>query len=79
MSPVPLHEILKVIGDTIARDIAAGLYFAGDLFREVLGPMLQGVERDYPDRIIELARKQIRNDGFRIGPLNFGFTADAAG
>ena len=78
-SPVTLHEILEVVGDTVAGDIAAGLYFAGDLFRKVFGPMLEGVEGDNPDRIVELARKQIGNDGFRIRTLNFGFTADAAG
>jgi hypothetical protein len=75
---VALHEILEVVGDTVARDIAASLYFAGYLVRKVFRPMLQGVEGNYPDRIAELTRKEIGNDGFRIRPLDFGFTENAA-
>ena len=79
MSPVALHEILEVVGDTVAGDITASLDFGSDLFRKVFGPMLQGVEGDNPDRIAELARKQISDDGFRIRTLNFGFAVNAAG
>jgi hypothetical protein len=79
LSPVALHEILEVVGDIVARDIAASLDFGGDLFRKVFGPMLQGVEGDNPDGIAELARKQISDDGFRIRALNFGFAVDAPG
>jgi hypothetical protein len=32
MSPVAPHEILEVVGDTVAGNIAASLYFGGDLF-----------------------------------------------
>ncbi|MEA2864752.1 MAG: hypothetical protein QOC84_2708, partial [Bradyrhizobium sp.] len=75
---VALHEILEVVGDTIARDVAVSLYFAGYLARKVFRPMLQGVEGNNPDRIAELPRKQIGNDGFRIRPLDFGFSENAA-
>jgi len=67
------NEVPDVLRHGGAFDIAAGLNFDGDIFRDVLGPMLKRIEGDDPDRIIELARYQVRDDGFEISPLDFRF------
>jgi hypothetical protein len=69
------NEVLDMLGDGGAIDVAAGLNFGGDIFRYVLRPMLQRVEGDNADRVVELPRQEIGDDGFEVGPLNFGFAA----
>jgi len=52
---VAVNEFLKVIGNGVALDIAAGLNFACDFLRDVPRPVLKGVEGDNANRIVELA------------------------
>ena len=52
-------EVSDVLGDGGACDIAAGLNFERDVFRDVLRPMLKRVEGDNADRVVELSRHQI--------------------
>src|SRR6202022_1798583 len=59
-------------------DIAAGLDFGSDIFRDVLRPMLKRIEGYNADRVIELPRHEIGDDGFEVCPLNFGFAVNSA-
>ena len=71
-------EVSDVLGDGGAFHVAAGLNFGGDLFRDIIRPMLKRVEGDNADRVVELARHEIGNYGFEISPLGFGFALNAA-
>jgi hypothetical protein len=62
-----------VLGDGGAFYVAAGLNFGGDLFRDIIRPMLKRVEGDNADRVVEFG-----NYGFEISPLGFGFAINAA-
>ena len=72
------YELLKVIGQTFPLDIAAGLNFAGDVRRDVFGPVLKGVEGNHADGIVKLPCQQVGDDALEIYPLDFAFAADAA-
>ena len=67
-----------MLGDSNAFDIAAGLDFGSDIFRDVLRPMLQCVEGYNADRVIELPRHEIGDDGFEVCPLDLGFAVHGA-
>src|SRR5258708_39902884 len=56
-----------MLGDGGAFDLAAGLNFEGDIFRDVLRPMLKRIEGDNADRVVELPGHEIGNDAFEIG------------
>ena len=43
----------------------------GDIFCDVLRPMLKRIEGDNADRVVESSRHQIDNDSFEVGPLDF--------
>jgi hypothetical protein len=73
---VARDKVPDVLGDGGACDIAAGLNFERDIFRDVLRPMLKRVEGDNADRVDELSRHQIGDDGFEVGPLNFGLAVN---
>src|SRR5438094_2900676 len=60
----------------LAVDVATRLDLGGDLRRYVLGPVLQRVVGDHPDRIVELPRQQLADRGLEIGALEFGFAID---
>jgi hypothetical protein len=49
----------------------------GDIFRDVLRPMLKRIEGDNADRVVELSRHQIDNDSFEVGPLDFRLAVDS--
>ena len=63
-----------MLGDVCPLYVAAGLNFGGDLFRDIIRPMLKRVEGDNADRVVELARHEIGDYGFEISPLGCGFT-----
>src|ERR1700693_5524427 len=65
-----------MLGDGNALDIAAGLNFEGDIFCDVLRPMLTRIEGDNAERVVELSRHQIGNDSFEVCPLDFGLAVD---
>jgi hypothetical protein len=67
-----------MLGDGNAFDIAAGLNLEGDIFRDVLRSMLKRIEGDNADRVVELARYQIGDDSFDVGPLDLGFAVNRA-
>ena len=52
------NEVLYMLGDGGAIDVAAGLNFGGDIFRN--GLRLKRVEGDNADRIVELSRQRDR-------------------
>jgi hypothetical protein len=71
-------EVSDVFGDTDAFDVAAGLNFETDLFRDILRPMLKRIEGDNADRVVELSRYQIGDDGFDVRSLDLGFALNRA-
>jgi len=75
---VPGDEVANMVRNRSAFDIAAGLNFERDIFRDVLRPMLKRIEGDNADRVVELSRHQIGDDGFEVGPLNFGLAVNGA-
>jgi hypothetical protein len=50
------NEVLDMLGDGNAFDIAAGLDFEGDIFCDVLRPVLKRIEGDNTDRVVKLTR-----------------------
>ena len=52
------NEVMNMLGDGNALDIAAGLDFGCDIFRDVLRPMLKRIEGYNADRVVELPRGQ---------------------
>ena len=60
---VAFYKIADVLRNIVAFDVAAGLDFLRDLWRYVLGPVLKGIEGDYPNRVTELACHEVRDDG----------------
>ena len=75
---VARDEISDMLGDGNAFDVAAGLNFEGDIFRDVLRPMLKRIEGDNADRIVELAGHQVGDNGFEVGPLDLGLAVNGA-
>jgi hypothetical protein len=41
----------------------------GDIFGDVFGPTLRGVEGDDPDRVLILSFEQVLDDGLNVGRL----------
>ena len=72
------NEVLDMLGDGGAFDIAAGLNFEGDIFRDVLRPVLKRIEGDDADRVVELAGHQVGDNGFEVGPLDLGLAVNGA-
>lgn len=56
---VVLDEVLDLLGDRLAREVASFLNLFGDLPRNVIGPMLMGVEGHHANRVIELPAQEI--------------------
>src|ERR1700692_1378720 len=75
---VGVNEVPNMLGDCDAFDIAAGLDFGRDIYRDVIRPMLKCIEGYNADRVVELARDEIADDGFEVGPLHFGFAVHGA-
>jgi hypothetical protein len=75
---VARDEVADMLGDSNAFDIAAGLNFEGDIFCDILRPMLKRIEGDNAERVVELSRHQIGDDGFEVGLLDFGLAVDGA-
>jgi hypothetical protein len=50
----------------------------GDVCRDILRPLLDGVEGYDPDRVFVLALEQIEDDRSQIGGLDGGFPVDPA-
>jgi hypothetical protein len=53
------------------------LDFEGDIFRDVLRPMLKCVEGNNADRVVKLPRHEIGDDSFEVCPFDFGFAVSA--
>jgi hypothetical protein len=49
-----------------------------DILRNIVRPMLSGVECGHADRVAVLARHQIGDDGFEVGPLDVGLGKSGA-
>jgi hypothetical protein len=73
---VARDEVSDMLGDGSAIDVASGLNFEGDIFCNVLRPMLKRVEGDDAERVVKLSRQQIGDDCFEVGPLEFGLAVD---
>jgi hypothetical protein len=71
------HEVLDMLRNGDAVDIAADLNFCGDLSRHVVGSMFKGVECHNAHRVVELPGHQSGNDRFEVRLLNFGFAVNA--
>ena len=67
-----------MLGHGLARYVASSLNFLSDIFGNVVCPMLQSVEGHDANRIIELPRHKIADDGFEIRSLDLGLAIDAA-
>jgi hypothetical protein len=65
-------------GTELAREVASFLNFFGDLLRDIVGPMPKHVERDYPNRRIELPGHQIGDHGLKVGSLDIGLAVGGA-
>ena len=50
----------------------------GDIFCDVLRPMLKRIEGDDADRVVELARHKVGDDGFEVGPLDLSLAVNGA-
>src|ERR1019366_8446884 len=72
------NEVLDMFRDAGALNVAAGLDFDGDIFRDVLRPMLKCIEGDNADRVVKLPRHEIGDDSFEVGAFDFGFAVNAA-
>src|ERR1700726_610525 len=70
------NEVMNMLGDGNAFDIAAGLDFGSDIFRDVLRPMFKRIEGDNADRVVELPGHEIGDDSFEVCPLDLGFAVD---
>jgi hypothetical protein len=77
-APVAVHEVADMLGHEDPFDIASGLDFGGNRFRNVVRPMLKCVEGDNADWIIKLASQEIGDNGFEVRPLDLGFAVDSA-
>jgi len=75
---VALDEVLDMLRHGLARNVAPGLNLLSDVFGNVVCPVLQSIERYYANRIIELPRHKIADDGFEIRSLDLGLAIDAA-
>jgi hypothetical protein len=53
---MPFDKIRDRSGKTPHLQIAATAQFAGDIFGNIFGPALGGIERDYADGMAILAR-----------------------
>src|ERR1700690_1923851 len=71
-------EVADMLGDGNAFDIAAGLNFEGDIFCDILRPMLKRIKGHDTQRVVELSRYQIGDDSFEVGPLVFRLAVDGA-
>jgi hypothetical protein len=52
---VGVNEVPDMLRDRDAFDIAAGLDFGRDIYRDVIRPMLKCVEGNNADRVVKLA------------------------
>src|SRR5579863_5684618 len=57
-APVAVHEVADMLGHGNTVDIASGLDFGGNRFRNVDRPMLKCVEGDNADWVIKLASQE---------------------
>jgi len=62
----------------LARNVAPGLNFLSDVFRNIVCPVLQSVEGNDANRIIELPGHKIANDGFELRALDLGLAIHGA-
>jgi hypothetical protein len=62
-----------MFGDCNTFNVASGLNFVSELFRDVLRPMFQRVERNDANRVAVLAGHKIVDDGFVVGLIDIGF------
>src|ERR1700730_16952347 len=67
-----------MLGDGSTFNVAMGLDFDRDIFRYVVRPMLKRVEGNNADRVVELPRHEIGDDGFEVRPLDLGFAVNGA-
>jgi hypothetical protein len=56
----------------LTRYIAARLDFARYIGGNIGRPVLKLIEGNNSHRVVELAGQEICNDGFEVGPLDFG-------
>ena len=75
---VDVNKISEMLRHGLARDVAPGLNFLSDIYGNVVCPVLQSIERYYANRIIELPRHKVADDGFEIRSLDLGLAIDAA-
>lgn len=66
-----------MLWDVASVNVAAGLDFLRDLWRYVLGPVLEGIEGDHPNRITEILPIRVLAGGpvFLAARLAFAFFA----
>src|SRR5439155_20734559 len=62
----------------LTSNVAPGLNFLSDVFRNVVRPMLQRVERDYTNRVIKLPGNEVADDVLEICALDLSLAVNAA-
>ena len=62
----------------VRPDIRSRLNFLNDVLGDVVGQMLRRVEDDDANRIIELPRYKVADDGIEVCALDLGLAVDAA-
>ena len=73
-----INKVSEMLGHRLARNVAPHLNFLSDIFRNVVCPMLQSIERYDTNRIIELSSQKIADDGFEVRSLSLSLTVNAA-
>jgi hypothetical protein len=73
------YEVGNANGDRQAIHVASGLDFSRYIGGHIGGPLIVGIERDYPDRVFVLAGKKVGNDCFKICRIYIGFAVNRTG
>ena len=72
-----INKVSEMLGHGLARNVAPSLNFLSDIFGNVVCPMLQSIEGYNANRIIELPRHKLVDDGFEIRSLDLSLAVDA--
>jgi hypothetical protein len=73
-----INKISEMLGHGLARNVAPRLNLLSDIFRNVVCPMLQGIEGYNANRIIELSSHKIADNGFEVRSLGLSLAVNAA-
>src|SRR6476660_4510583 len=74
---VGINKVSDMLRYGLTRNVAPGLNFLSDIFGNVVCPMLQSIEGYDANRIIELPRHKVADDGFEIRSLDLSLAVDA--